>query len=56
MDDVAGKVALPAGDEDLGAGDAEGAVPGLLRPGADDAEIRAGMGFGQVHRPRHSPE
>ena len=55
MHDVLRQIVFAAGDEYLGAGDAVGAVARILRPGANDAEVGAGLGFGQVHRPGPFP-
>ena len=49
MDDVFGNVVLTPGDEDLGAGDAEGAIGGARGLGADRREVGAGVRLGQVH-------
>ncbi len=49
MDDVVGHVVLAAGDPDLLAGDAIGAVGLRNRLGAQEAQVRAAMGLGEVH-------
>ena len=51
VDDVVGHVVLAAGDPDLLARDAIGAVGLRDRLGAQQAKIGAAMGLGQVHRP-----
>ncbi len=49
VDDVVRHLVVAVGDEDLGAEDAIGAVGLLLGLGAEVAEIRTGVRFGQVH-------
>ena len=47
--DVLGEVVLPGGDEDLGAGDAVGAVAVGHGLALEEPEIRAAMRLGEVH-------
>ena len=49
VDDVLGQVVLAAGDKDLGAGDLEAAIGLRFSLGADNAQVSAGVGFGQAH-------
>ena len=49
MDDVLGDLVFAPGDVDLLAEDAVGAVIAALGAGLHDAEVRAGMGLGEVH-------
>ncbi|VVP55744.1 hypothetical protein PS854_05649 [Pseudomonas fluorescens] len=49
VNDVFGQVVLATGDEDLGAADLVGTVGLRLGLGADDAQIGAGVRFGQAH-------
>jgi hypothetical protein len=50
MDDVFGHLVFAPGDEDFLAKDAIGAVIAALGAGFHHAQVRAGMGLGQVHR------
>src|SRR5262249_56202139 len=50
MDDVVGEVVLAVADEDLLPEDPIAAVAARLGAGADGAEIRARMRFGEIHR------
>ncbi|MNZ96686.1 hypothetical protein D3C78_1158920 [compost metagenome] len=52
MDDVFGQVLLAAGDENLAAGDSVAAVGLRFGSGADEAEVGAGVRFGQAHGAR----
>ena len=52
MDHVARHVVVAVGDEDLGAGEAVGSVPGRMGPGVEGAHVRSGVGLGEVHRGR----
>ncbi|MNQ71851.1 hypothetical protein D3C85_865380 [compost metagenome] len=49
VDDVFREVVLAAGDEDLGPADLVGTVGLGLGAGADDAQVGAGVRFGQAH-------
>ncbi|MNF82076.1 hypothetical protein D3C84_643740 [compost metagenome] len=49
VDDVGGEVLLAAGDEDLAAADRVAAVTLRFGAGAQQAEVAAGLGFGQTH-------
>ena len=49
VDDVLGQVVLAAGDENLGAADLVAAIGLGFGLGADDAQVGAGMRFGQAH-------
>ena len=49
VDDVVGEVVVAGGDEDLLAGDAVAAVVLRLGPGAEQADVGAGVRLGQVH-------
>ena len=49
MDDVLGQILLTAGDPDLLAGDLVGPIALRDRLGAQQAEVRAAVGLGQVH-------
>ena len=50
VDDVVGQLMFAVGDEDFLAGDAIAAVGGALGPGAQCADIGAGLRLGQLHR------
>jgi hypothetical protein len=52
MDDVLGQIVLAGGDEDLVAGELERTVRLRHRFHAHEAEVGAGLRFGQAHRPR----
>ena len=52
MDDVLRHVVLAPGNEDLGAGDVEGAVVVRLSFGPDNTQIGTGVRLGQIHRAR----
>jgi hypothetical protein len=43
------RIVLAAGDEDLGAADAEAAIGLRLGACLQEAEVGTGMGFGQAH-------
>ena len=49
MENVLGQVLLPAGDEDLGAGDLVGTVLSRHGLGTEQAEIGAALGLGETH-------
>ena len=49
MDDVVGEVVLAIGDEDLLPGDAIAAVGRALGPGAQRADVGAGLRLGELH-------
>ncbi len=49
VDDVLGEVVVAGGDEDLLAGELVGAVGLRLGPGAQEAEVGAGVRLGEVH-------
>ena len=49
VNDVLRQVVLTAGNEDLGAGDAVGAIACIFRSGAQQAQVGACMGFGEIH-------
>ncbi|MNC20302.1 hypothetical protein D3C75_682470 [compost metagenome] len=49
MEDVVGQVVLAAGSEDLAAGDPVAAVRSRLGAGAQQADVAAGLRFGQAH-------
>ena len=49
MDDVVGEIVLAVGDEDLGAGDAIGAVARTLGFGAQRSDVGSGLRLGQLH-------
>ena len=51
VDDVVGEVVLAVGDEDLLAGEAIAAVGHALGPGAQRADVGAGLRLGELHRP-----
>ncbi|MNJ52308.1 hypothetical protein D3C77_476380 [compost metagenome] len=55
VDDVFRQVLLTTGDEDLGAADAVAAIGLRLGAGADQAQVGAGMRFGQAHRAGPAP-
>ncbi len=55
MDDVLGHVVLAGRDEDLGAGDGVGAVAVGHGLGLEQAQIRAAVRLGQVHRAGPGP-
>ena len=49
MNDVVRPIMLAVGDVDLGAENSVGAIRLRLGTGFDQRQIRAGLGFGQVH-------
>ena len=49
MNDVVGEIVLAVGDEDLLPGDAIAAVGGALGPGAQGADVGAGLRLGELH-------
>ncbi|MCY1419383.1 hypothetical protein D9M71_349720 [compost metagenome] len=49
VDDVFAQVLLTTGDEDLGPADLIGTISLGFGTGANDAQVGAGMGFGQAH-------
>ena len=51
MDDVLRQIVLTPGDENLLTEDSVRAIGLRLGPGAQSPDIRAGVGFGQAHRP-----